>query len=194
MDFAIADLMDEDACYAWLLSTLHPAGLACPKCGSADATDAGRRVYRAGRAPVVDYKCRGCGRVFNAFTGTALAGTHRRPSALVLFLRGIAKGEPTLALSRELKASRPHLHELRQRLQANAAAALPAADPAPLRGDAAAEADECYVAAGEKRPAARRPGRPPPAGGGQPARARPLGPPPPPRPRPRRPGPPGPAA
>ncbi len=34
MDFPIADLMDEDACYAKLLAWLHPDGLACPRCGS----------------------------------------------------------------------------------------------------------------------------------------------------------------
>jgi transposase-like protein len=179
MDFPIADLMDEGACYAWLLSTLHPGGLACPGCGSTDDTDAGRRVYRGNRAPVLDYKCRACGRVFNAFTGTALAGTHRRPSQLVLFLRGVAQGDSTARLARELKASRPHLHELRQRLQANAATALPAADPATLHADAAAEADECYVAAGEnpstalrvRRPA-HRPRRPAAAAGEQAERAR----------------------
>lgn len=168
MDFPIGDLMDEDACYAWLLSSLHPGGLACPGCGSADGTGAGRRVYRSNRAPVLDHKCRACGRVFNAFTGTALAGTHRRPSALVLFLRGVSQGEPTAALARELSASRPHLHELRRRLQANAAAALPWADPAPLHGDAAAEADECYVAAGEKRRPAPGPRRPAATSGAQP--------------------------
>ena len=37
MDFPIADLMDEDACYAKLLAWLHPDGLACPRCGRATA-------------------------------------------------------------------------------------------------------------------------------------------------------------
>ena len=34
MDFPLADLMDEDACYAKLLAVLHPSGLACPRCGA----------------------------------------------------------------------------------------------------------------------------------------------------------------
>ena len=97
-----------------------------------------------------DFKCRACGRVFNAFTGTAAVGTHRRPSAVVLFLRGVAKGDSTAGLARELKAGRRHLHDLRHRLQANAAAALQAnaaaalqaVDPGPPHGDAATEADE----------------------------------------------------
>jgi hypothetical protein len=43
--------------------------------------------------------------MFNAFTGAALAGTHRRPSELVLILRGIARG-PTARLARELGRGR----------------------------------------------------------------------------------------
>ena len=36
MDFPIADLMDQDSCYQKLLGLLHPAGLACPVCETAD--------------------------------------------------------------------------------------------------------------------------------------------------------------
>ena len=156
MEFPIAALMDEDACYRWLVETPHPGGLACPRCGPGGGDVA---VHRRHRAPVLDHRCLACGRVFNAFTGTAPAGTHRRPSALVLILRGVARGESTLGLANELGCSRPHLHGLRQRLQANATYALPHADPAPLTGDAAVEADEVYIAAGEKRDPPRGPRR-----------------------------------
>ena len=37
MDFPITDLMDEHACYQWLLGLLHPKGLACPRCGGTAA-------------------------------------------------------------------------------------------------------------------------------------------------------------
>ena len=73
MDFPIAELMDEDACYAKLLHWLHPDGLACPRCGARD----GLGVHRRHRAPILDYRCKACRRVFNAFTGTALQGTQR---------------------------------------------------------------------------------------------------------------------
>jgi hypothetical protein len=86
MDFPIADLMDQDACYSKLLGLLHPAGLACPACKVSDHL----RVHRRHRAPVIDYRCRGCGRVFNAFTGTALSGTHRPHAEVMLILRGFA--------------------------------------------------------------------------------------------------------
>ena len=170
MDFPLADLMDEQACYELLVSVLHPGGLACPGCGAAD----GLGVHRRRRDPVLDYQCGGCGRVFNAFAGTPLAGTPKRPSRVLLVLRGVAKGERTAGLARELGCSRGHLLELRHRLQANAAAWLGRFDAGPLP-DAVVEADEMYQNAGEKRRAAPRSGRPAPAAGQQAARARHVG-------------------
>jgi len=159
MDFPILDLMDETACYQQLLDLLHPDGLTCPRCG------AGRDRYTVHRrrdgSPVADYRCRDCRRVFNVFTGTPWQGTHRTPARILLILRGFTKGAPTAELARELKASRPHLLELRRAVQARAAAA---ADGAPLPDDAV-EADELYQNAGEKRRTAPRPGGPAAAAG-----------------------------
>jgi transposase-like protein len=148
MLFPIDHLMDEDACYQQLLDWLHPDGLGCPGCGG---TNAG--IHRFYREPVLDYRCKDCGKVYNIFTGTDFCGTRRRPSELVLILRGIANGEPTAKLARELKCSRPHLLELRHKLQANLAARC---DRTPLP-DPVVEADEMYQNAGEKRRAASRP-------------------------------------
>ena len=152
MDFPITELMDEDACYRWIVALLHPDGLACPRCGAHE----GLRVHRRYRAPVLDYRCTTCRRVFNAFTETAFHKTHRRPSEIVLILRGISQGVPTAQLARELRRNRPHLLALRHRLQERAARARPGE---PL-SDPVVEADEMYQNAGEKRPKARRPGRP----------------------------------
>jgi transposase-like protein len=149
MDFPIAEFMDEDSCYEKLVDLLHPEGLACPRCHARD----GLRVHRRHRAPVLDYRCDACGRVFNAFTGTAFPKTHRRPSEILLILRGIAQGETTAQLARELDRHRQHLLKLRHRLQE---AARKAADPLPL-DDTVVEADEMYPNAGEKRCAAYRP-------------------------------------
>lgn len=160
MDFPLADLMDEDACYAKLLAALHPGGLACPRCGASDRLG----VHRRHRAPVLDYQCGHCRRVFNAWTGTALRGMQRRPSHIILVLRGIAQGVPTARLARELGCDRMHLLGLRHRLQEHARIGL---DRNPL-GDAAVEADEMYQNAGEKRCPARRPGRPAAASGQRP--------------------------
>ena len=96
MDFPIAEYMDEDACYAKLLAVLHPNGLACPRCNARDEL----KVHRRHRAPILDYRCEACGRVFNAFTGTAFHKTHRRPSEILLILRGIAQGASTARMAR----------------------------------------------------------------------------------------------
>jgi transposase-like protein len=142
MDFPITDLMDEDACYAALAGWLHAEGLACPRCRRSDRM----RVHRRHRAPVLDYRCGHCRRVFNAFTGTILHGTRRRPSELVLILRGVAQGVPTAQLARELGCDRSELLALRHRLQD---AAYKNRDRMPL-DDAVLEADEAYQNAGEK--------------------------------------------
>jgi transposase-like protein len=152
MDFSLIDYLDEDACYTKLVELLHPGGLACPRCGDRQRLGS----HRCHRAPVVDYQCGGCGRVFNAFTGTSLHGTHRRPSQLVMILRGVAQGTPTAQLARELGCDRKELLILRHRLQERARVGL---DRNPL-GDGVVEADEMYQNAGEKRRPARRPRRP----------------------------------
>ncbi len=71
----------------------------------------------------------------------------KRPATLVLLLCGIAKGEPTARLARELGLSRKQLHTLRQRIQAN----LNATAPTAVMADTAFEADELYQNAGEKK-------------------------------------------
>jgi hypothetical protein len=147
VDFPLLDLLDEHACYDFLVDALHPGGLRCPACGGRYLT-----IHRAHRDPVLDYRC-ACGRVFNAWTGTALQGTQRRPAALVLLVRGIAQGAPTARLARELGCSRRHLLELRHRLQHLAWRALPRR----CLPDAEAEADELFQNAGEKRQKAQRP-------------------------------------
>jgi transposase-like protein len=153
MDFPVIDLMDEAACYRFLLGLLHPGGLGCPRCGRAD----GLGVQARHRDPVLDYRCRHCGRVFNAYTGTALERTRRPPAQWVLILRGVAQGTPTARLAREVGCDRMHLLALRHRVQGLAAAAAAAAGPG---GGPQAEADEMFQNAGEKRHPASRPGRP----------------------------------
>jgi transposase-like protein len=92
---------------------LHPHGLVCPRCGHSH-----RRLFRnQGHFPA--YRCRACERYYTVLTGTVFAKTRQRPATLVLLLRGIAKGEPTARLARELGLSRKQLHTLRQRIQTN---------------------------------------------------------------------------
>ena len=149
IDFPIADLLDDDICTGWLERYLHPEGLKCPHCGGSD-----RRRFRAqGHFPA--YRCRGCNGYYTLLSGTVFAKSHQPPATLVLLLRGIAKGEPTARLARELKLSRKQLHTLRQRVQAN----LNATAPTDVMLGAAFEADELYQNAGEKKHPASRPHR-----------------------------------
>src|SRR5262245_57496581 len=150
MDFPIIELMDEQACYDKLAGWLHPDGLACPRCHGPDMF----YVHRRDRAPILDYRCRACRCVFNAFTGTASQGTKRRPVALLLILRGFAQGATTARLARELECDRLELLRSRHKLQ-DLAYRLRDLDPLE---DADVEADEAYQNAGEKRRAAPRPG------------------------------------
>lgn len=114
MLFPIDDLLDEAACYRLLLSALHPEGLRCPK-GHALPPD--QAPHDRHREPIVDYRCRTCGKVFNLFTGTPLERTRHPPSRLVMILRGFCQGVPTLHLAEELGVSRRHLLPLRHRVQ-----------------------------------------------------------------------------
>lgn len=141
MDFPILDLMDEQACYDFLCEALHPDGLVCPRCQSPQY-----RIHRSHRDPVFDFRCAGCGAVFNAWTGTALRGTHKTPAQVVLICRGLLQGVPTGRLARELGCDPKHLLELRHRLQHLAWKLLPRR----RLPDSHAEADEMYQNAGEK--------------------------------------------
>jgi transposase-like protein len=152
LDFSLIAYRDEDACYAKLVDLFHPHGLGCPRCGERPRLG----IHRCHRAPVVDFQCATCGRVFHAFTGTSLQGTHRRPSPLLMILHGFAKGTPTAQRARELGCDRKELLVLRHRLQERARIGR---DRNPLDDDVV-EADAMYQNAGEKRHPARRPRRP----------------------------------
>jgi transposase-like protein len=112
--FPIQSLMDEQACYDYLLSVLHPDGLRCPQ-GHRLPVDQGSHDRH--RAPIVDYRCKTCGTVFNVFTDTLWSKTRYSCATIVLILRGVAQGVPTAHLARELGVDRAHLLEYRHEIQ-----------------------------------------------------------------------------
>jgi transposase-like protein len=155
IDFPIGELLDDSICTLWLERHLHPEGLTCPHCGRSE-----RRLFRAqGHFPA--YRCRACDGDSTVLTGTIFAKTRQRPAPLVLLLRGIAKGEPTARLARELGVSRQQLHTLRQRIQAH----LHATAPTGIMPGTTFEADELYQNAGEKKHAPSRSQQPTPEAG-----------------------------
>jgi transposase-like protein len=140
IDFPITDLLDDAECLVWLERHLHPQGFVCPHCGSSD-----RRLFR--RQTIPAYRCRTCDGYYTVVTGTVFEKTRQRPSTLVLLLRGVAKGEPTARLSRELNLDRKRLGAIRQHLQNNLYETL----PTDVLEGIEFEADELYQNAGEKR-------------------------------------------
>src|SRR5215208_7485357 len=96
IDFPNTDFLDDSICTIWLERHLHPDDLKCPHCGSPD-----RRLFRQQRH-FPAYRCRACDGYYTLLTGTAFEKTRQRPATLVLLLRGVAKGESTARLAREL--------------------------------------------------------------------------------------------
>jgi transposase-like protein len=146
IDFPIDELLDHDASLAWLERHLHPEGFQCPRCGASER----RLARRAAAFPA--YRCHKCDRFYTVLSGTAFAKTRQSPAKLVLILRGIAKGESTVRLARELGLCRRQMHTIRQRVQGNLYESLPTT---PM-SDTAFEADELYQNAGEKGGSAHR--------------------------------------
>jgi hypothetical protein len=97
-------------------------------------------------------RCRACDGYYTLLTNSVFEKTRQRPAPLVLLLRGMAKGEPTARLARELGMPRKQLHTLRQRVQTD----LNSTAPADVMPRTAFEADARYQNAGEKQHAPSR--------------------------------------
>ncbi len=150
MDFPIVELMDREACTAWLTRHFHPNGLKCPHCqASLDQSILFRQTKRSG----LDVRrCKACRGIYNLYSRTAFEGRRFTPEQTILFLREVVQGKPTAKLSRELSISRTTGLTVRHLLQANAEQEQ-ATEPL---SDLEVETDEMFQNAGEKRRLARR--------------------------------------
>lgn len=147
MDFPLEPVLDPQRCHEFLIGIFHPKGLKCPNHHGLDQA----YVHKKDRWPILDYRCKTCGRCFNVFTNTVLQGTKHNATAIVQLLRGIAQGTPTARLAREMGVDRKWLLVRRHQLQALAAQNR---DGSALT-DPVVETDELYQNAGEKRGKAR---------------------------------------
>ncbi len=145
MDFPIIDLLDMDESIAWLEKHFHPDGLKCPHCQADHEHGRFFRVNRGSGLPV--YRCQNCEGVYHLYRGTLFAGSQLAPPHVVLLLQGVLQGQPSKQLARELGLTEKTVLLWRHRLQAQAEAFQP---PSALP-DGAAESDEMFQNAGEKR-------------------------------------------
>jgi len=143
MRFPIIELLDEKESYAYLAKTLHPNGLHCPE---GHALPPAQAPHDRHRDPLFDYRCKICGSVFNIFTNTIWSKSRYSCSMIVLIIRGIVQGIPTMHLAEELGIDRSHLLEIRHKVQKWAEEHLPRS-PLP---DTKTESDEMFQNAGEK--------------------------------------------
>jgi len=143
MRFPLTDLLDEQESYNFLLKTLHPDGM---KCKHGHPLPPDQKPHDRRRAPIVEYRCRICGNVFNIFTNTVWQGSHYDCRTMVLVMRGVAQGTPTLQLADELEVDYGTLLERRHRIQKLALEHKPNTPVV----DEETEADEMFQNAGEK--------------------------------------------
>lgn len=141
--FPLTDLMVEQESYNFLLNILHPNGL---NCRHGHPLPAGQKPHDRSRDPTFDYRCRICRDVFNIFTDTAWQGTHYNCRTIVLVMRGIAQGTPTLQLAEELELDYGTLLGRRHQIQQFALDHKPVT----ALSDEVTEADEMFQNAGEK--------------------------------------------
>jgi transposase-like protein len=68
----------------------------CPNCGKKG------QKHRPHPLRVYDYRCSGCGKIFNCWTGTVFQGTHRKPSELATLLYGFSLRLPASQFPKSL--------------------------------------------------------------------------------------------
>ena len=145
MEFPITELLDYESSVDWLRQHFHPKGLHCPRCQA--SVHQARLFRRTQKSSLLVYRCMSCGRAYNLYTGTVLAGCLWTPMQVVLLLRGLCKGETTRELAAELQLTYKTVLTMRHKVQANAEQAQPQT-PLP---DSHSETDEMFQNAGEKK-------------------------------------------
>lgn len=98
IEFPLTSQPSQIDCYELLLSLLHRDGLQCPNGHSLD--DA--KIHRRKREPIIDYRCKICGRCFNAFTGTVLQGTKLDVCQIVQCIDGLLRNVSISSLAEKI--------------------------------------------------------------------------------------------
>jgi transposase-like protein len=141
--FSLEPITNENQAYEFLKQILHPDGLHCPNCGAALPED--QAPHTRDRAPLVTYRCRECGCVYNLFTDTFLQGTHYDCQTWVLILHDFVAGRPTSEIAHELDLDYGTVLKWRHTIQDAALSKRLTTELSDTHG----EADETYVNAGQ---------------------------------------------
>jgi len=145
MEFPITKLLDYENSVDWILKHFHPKGLQCPDCQK--SVKQSREFRRAQKNGLVAYRCYGCGTAYNLYAGTVFERGPWTPMQVVLFMRGICKGETTRELAAELELNYKTVLDMRHKVQANAESE----QPKTALPDLHSETDEMFQNSGEKR-------------------------------------------
>jgi transposase-like protein len=145
MEFPITDLLNREKCTQWVIEHFHPDGFGCQSCKA--GVEQARKFRTTQRSQLTVYRCRRCDQTYNLYSGTVFEQHHLSPEQIVLFMRGILKGESSKTLAAELNLSYKTVLTLRHQLQARAEQLQPN-DPLP---DEQTETDEMFQNAAEKR-------------------------------------------
>ena len=145
MEFPITDLLSPTESTQWILHYFHPQGLMCPNCG--DPVEKAYVFRTTKKSQLTVYRCRACHTAYNLYSNTIFQQCHLTPQQVVLFLRGVLKGEASITLAAELKVSPQTILNLRRAVQDSARLLQP---NTPL-ADEHTETDEMFQNAGEKK-------------------------------------------
>jgi transposase-like protein len=145
MEFPITDLLSPTESTQWILDYFHPQGLMCPNCS--DLVTNAYVFRKTKKSQLTVYRCRQCNTVYNLYTNTIFQQCHLTPQQVVLFLRGVLKGEASITLAAELKVSPQTILNLRRDVQDSAHFLQ---SKTPLTDDHT-ETDEMFQNAGEKK-------------------------------------------
>jgi len=145
MEFPITNLLSPSESTQWILQHFHPQGLICPNCGDSVANASRFRMTK--KSQLIVYRCRKCNTAYNLYTNTIFQQRHFTPQQVVLFMRGVLKGEASTTLAAELKVSPQTLLDMRRDFQ-DSARFLQSETPL---SDSQTETDEMFQNAGEKR-------------------------------------------
>jgi transposase-like protein len=145
MEFPITNFLGPTESTQWILHHFHPQGLMCPNCGDPAAKAYVFRTTKKSQLTV--YRCRECNTAYNLYTNTIFQQRHLTPQQVVLFLRGVLKGEASITLAAELQVSSPTILDLRRDLKDSARFL----QPKTALLDEQTETDEMFQNAGEKK-------------------------------------------